>query len=85
MRWRGVPPGAYEWRQWDDEAVVFVHATGDTHALSAQASAVLATMRAHPGETRAAAGWLGTDSAAGGDPSPLLEGLLAIGLVQRAP
>jgi PqqD family protein of HPr-rel-A system len=88
LRWRLAPPGAFEWRQWGDEAVVFVHASGDTHALSAEASALLAALRAQPQAERSAAQWLesaGYDLAAPDDDAAeqLMGHLEAIGLVLR--
>lgn len=87
-RWRLAPPGAFEWRQWDDEAVVFVHASGDTHALNAEASALLAALRADPAAARTAAQWLesaGYDTATPDDDAAeqLMAQLEAIGLVRR--
>ncbi len=87
-RWCLVPRGAFEWRQWDDEAVVFVHATGDTHALGAEASAMLAALRARPDEARTAAQWLesaGFEAAASDDDAAeqLMTQLELIGLVRR--
>lgn len=87
-RWRLAPPGAFEWRQWADEAVVFVHTTGDTHALNADATALLAACRAEPEAERTAAQWLacaGYDPAdAGADAAEELMGPLeALGLVRR--
>lgn len=87
-RWRLAPPGAFEWRQWADEAVVFVHATGDTHALNAEASALLAALRGQPDAERSAAQWLesaGYDMAASDDEAAeqLMGHLESIGLVRR--
>lgn len=75
--------------------VVFVHSTGDTHALSPAASAVLATMLDNPGSALSAAEWL--EAAAQEEPAAaevadadelhrfevMLGELEAIGLVQR--
>lgn len=87
-RWRLAPPGAFEWRQWDDEAVVFVHASGDTHALNAEASVLLGALRADPSAARTAAQWLeraGYDTATPDDDAAeqLMAQLEAIGLVRR--
>jgi PqqD family protein of HPr-rel-A system len=87
-RWCPVPLGAFEWRQWDDEAVVYVHATGDTHALGPEASALLTALRARPEECRTAAEWLepaGLDPASPDDDAAeqLLRQLELIGLVRR--
>ena len=85
-----MPAGAYDWREWAGEAVVFVHATGDTHALSAQASALVAAMRRHPDEAHTTAGWLviagrAVDAGDSESEDSLMQGLLAIGLVRRSP
>jgi PqqD family protein of HPr-rel-A system len=52
---------------WDQEAVVYVHATGATHALSPSASAVLATLLEHPGECLSCEAWLAALSAGDAD------------------
>lgn len=88
LRWRLAQPGAFEWRQWDDEAVVFVHATGDTHALNVEASALLGALRTDADAARTAAQWLesaGYDLAAPDDDAAeqLMGHLETIGLVRR--
>ena len=70
--------------------MVFVHATGDTHALSAEASAVLAAMRSHPGQAHATPEWLRiagctAEAGPGAPDDSLMPGLAAIGLVRRSP
>jgi len=83
-----VHRSAFEWRQWAGEAVVFVHATGDTHALSADASALMSAMLKQDTEPRSAAQWLdvaGYDGAADHDAGALMAHLESIGLVQRHP
>lgn len=87
-RWRGIAPNDYEWREWASEAVVFVHATGDTHALSAEASAVLGAMRVHPDEALTPPEWLtlagyASDSDDVELDETIMQGLLTIGLVRR--
>ena len=83
---------------WDQEAVVYVHATGATHALSPSASAVLATLLEHPGEWLSCEAWLAALSAGDADeafgPSDaedlrslraVLDELESIGLAVRHP
>lgn len=62
-----APPACFDWRAWDDEAVVFVHASGDTHALGPAASALLLAMLRDGGPARQAPAWLAliTDAAPG--------------------
>jgi len=85
-RWGSVPLDAYEWREWDGEAAVFVHATGDTHALSADASALLAAMRNRLELELPASEWLALALEAGasdeGYEDVLMQGLETIGLVR---
>lgn len=79
-----VPPEGYLWREWAGQAVVFVHATGDTHALSHEATTLLEAMRAQAGEGLAAAAWFeraGLAQADDSDAEAVMEGLAAIGLV----
>ena len=65
-----------------------MHATGDTHALNAEASALLAVLRAEPDAAHTAAQWLesaGYDTAAPDDDAAeqLMGHLEAIGLARR--
>lgn len=55
--WCAREDAAFDWREWDDEMVLFVHATGDTHALGPASSAVLATLLEHRGSLRTASAW----------------------------
>lgn len=84
-----MPGAACERREWDGEAVVFVHASGDTHALSVEASALLAAMSGQAGPPRAAVQWLalaGFDIE-GPDPDAQADALMAqlgaTGLIER--
>lgn len=47
-----------DWRLWDEDLVVYVHLSGDTHALSPAASGVLATLLEQRGVSRSSADWL---------------------------
>lgn len=89
-RWTVAAVGAFEWREWGGEAVVFVHASGDTHALSAEATALVAAMRAEPWAERSAAQWLDAagfeaTSTVNKDAEELMGRLETIGLVRRPP
>ena len=55
-RWAALPPSELRFRQWDDEAVVHVPASGDTHLIGPAPAAVLAALLScHPeGRTSAA-------------------------------
>ena len=94
--WHLNPDETFDFRSWDGEMVVFVHATGDTHALSVDASSLILTMREHPQAGLDGEAWLAL--AAGSDGcelapearmcdgmavESLLAGLAAIGLVRR--
>jgi len=82
LRWCVAPAACYEWRDWDGQAVVFVHATGDTHALSPEATSLLVVMRARSNETHATPAWMQFANLADGDGEALMQGLAAIGLVR---
>lgn len=78
-----APAGSYEWREWAGQAVVFVHATGDTHALSLEATSLLAAMRAFPDQRLPASCWVQLarlDAAEGDYDESLMRALEAIGL-----
>lgn len=45
-------------RQWDNDVVLYVLATGETHALGPAHGAALGVMLAHPGGPRTATQWL---------------------------
>lgn len=47
----------FDLRVWDDEAVLFVEATADTHHLSSTATVVCVAMRAEAGTLRPAHAW----------------------------
>ncbi len=98
--WRLAPAGAFESRFWDAQAVVYVHATGDTHALSDDASALLSLIMRSEGRSESSQGWLrellapegDADDAADGTVAPgdlagfeqLLDSLSAVGLLMSA-
>ncbi len=93
--WAAAAQADFEWREWDGEAVVYVHATGDTHALSAEASTVLIAMMERPGETWPTRTWMALvmPGAAGADDlaeeevlefEHLLAGLRQVGVVCHA-
>lgn len=46
--WRAPEPHAVAWREWDDEFVVYNHATGSTHQLSALGGEVLLALLRRP-------------------------------------
>jgi hypothetical protein len=98
--WGVSPSSSYDLHVWDDEAVVFVQATADTHHLSNSATAVLGALRAEPGASRPALDWYHLLLGDRGAPSEeeaeefrleltafesLLLGLERIGLVVRRP
>ena len=57
-RWRVVDTGGFDSRQWGDDIVLYVAATGETHALAPAHSATLALLLEQPGPPRTAAEWL---------------------------
>ena len=69
--------------------MVFIHATGDTHALSIHASGVMSAMRSRPDLALSAHDWyaqaFGADAADAEPGEEMMKGLEAIGLVQRGP
>lgn len=46
--WRAPEPHAIAWREWDDQFVVYNHATGNTHQLSAFGGEVLLALLRRP-------------------------------------
>jgi hypothetical protein len=56
--WAAVDPRRFDSRQWGDDIVLFVVATGETHALAPAHSATFALLLAHPDGPRSAAQWL---------------------------
>ena len=46
-RWRPAAPHAIDWREWDDELVVYNDVTGSTHHLSVFGSMVLRALLEH--------------------------------------
>lgn len=82
LRWCVAQAASYEWREWDGQAVVFVHATGDTHALSPDATTLLVAMRARSDESHPTAAWVQVAGLLDGDGEALMQGLAAIGLVR---
>lgn len=96
--WSAGPASCFDCRSWNGETVVFVSASGDTHALSVQASLVLAMLLESPEAARSAPAWLDiifpaddqspADEADGKDDDKLeqlLLGLEKIGVVRRQP
>lgn len=94
--WRAAPLDAYLWCEWDGECVVYVHASGDIHALSPAASAALPLLRTLAGRTLPLAGWCRSIRIEAGEPADavpdeaeraeveqFLQGLAALGLVER--
>ena len=91
--WCAAPDGAFEWREWDGLIVAFVHATGDTHALSPDGSIVLGHMIEHRHTRLSAEAWWQRMTAEAERSHPanedlegfqrLLVGLESFGLVQR--
>ncbi len=71
--WRLLAPGCFDHRAWSGEIVVYVHATGETHALDGLASTVLAALIRAPGsqvDADGPLGWLDPDAEAGEVPTP---------------
>jgi hypothetical protein len=97
--WAAADALGFDSRQWDDDIVIYVVATGETHALAPAHSATLTLLLAHPGALRTAAQWLSLmdDEAESGadavqrDEAELtaVQGALAdlhrIGVVERLP
>ncbi len=84
--WRAAPAGAFDWRDWDGQTVVYVHASADTHALSPPASAVLAAMLEQPQDERTTAQWLerlGLPADDEADLDGVLQSLATTGVVVR--
>jgi hypothetical protein len=61
--WGVVRPAAFDSRQWGDDIVLYVVATGETHALVPAQSATLALLLEHPGTAVSAPRWLNLMSA----------------------
>jgi hypothetical protein len=95
--WAAATTRGFDSRQWGDDIVLYVVATGETHALAPAHSATLSLLLANPGTPRRAAEWLGLmldegeSGAAKAPPEPAelaaLYGALAdlqhIGVVER--
>jgi PqqD family protein of HPr-rel-A system len=56
--WSALDSSHYDSRLWGDDRVVYVLATGETHALGPAPSATLALLLENPGKAHAAADWL---------------------------
>ena len=56
--WRARPLAVADRRVWGDQTVLYVLASGETHALDEAASAVLGTLTEHPGTAATAEDWL---------------------------
>jgi hypothetical protein len=87
-QWQVASGGSFSWRQWAGLAVVFVHATGDTHALSTEATAVLARMIERADTALYAAEWMADifpqfDQEDFSVFEELLSGLAVTGVVRR--
>ncbi len=100
FRWAVVDSSHFDHRQWGDELVLYVVATGETHALGVAHSASMALLMEHPGMARTAAQWLALmtdeDPSEVNQPLPqdsadlvVLDGALAdlrrLGVVERLP
>ncbi len=99
MLWRAADPGGFEIRQWDGEVVLYVLASGETHALTLTHGAAFLTLLEQPGAGHPAGYWLAAMSAGDVPPShwdiqdaadlEVLTGVLAdlhaIGVVERWP
>jgi hypothetical protein len=97
--WAAAEPRCFDLRQWADDIVLYVVATGETHALAPAHSATLTLMLAHPTAPRTAEQWLRLmveEGEAGAGEAPLdpaeriaIDGALAelqhIGVVERLP
>jgi hypothetical protein len=57
-RWCASDASCFDRRSWDDDIVVYVLATGETHALAAAHSATFSLLLEHAGQPRTAADWL---------------------------
>jgi hypothetical protein len=97
--WAAADARCFDSRQWADDIVLYVVATGETHALAPAHSATLALLLAHPDAPRTADQWLrlmAEEGESGADLAPLdpaeqvaVQGALAdlhhLGVVQRLP
>jgi hypothetical protein len=95
--WAAAAACGFDSRQWGDDIVLYVVATGETHALAPAHSATLGLLLAHPGAPRTAAQWLNLmvdEGESGGDQAPpepaelaavygALADLQQIGVVER--
>ncbi len=57
-RWRVADATCFDSRQWDEEVVLYVLATGETHALAPAQSATLSLLQEHPDLPRTVPDWL---------------------------
>ncbi len=56
--WRVVDAAGFDSRQWGDDIVLYVAATGETHALGSANSSTLALLLEHAGMAHTARQWL---------------------------
>jgi hypothetical protein len=63
LRWRAADRAAFDMRQWDGEVVLYVLATGETHALPPIHSASFLTLLEQAPSTQPATYWLAAMSA----------------------
>lgn len=61
--WRAADVSTFDTRQWDEDLVLYMLASGETHALAWAHSATFLTLLEQPGTAQTASYWLAAMSA----------------------
>lgn len=85
LSWHILPGQGLQYRQWDQEAVLFNDLSGDTHLLDADALALLLAVRDGAADLAALRAALGAedDDEANAALASMLEQLAAISLIEQ--
>ncbi len=83
LSWHVLPGQRLQYRQWEQEAVLFNDLSGDTHLLDADALALLLAVRDGAGDVAALRAALGAEDEADDVLQALLEQLAAISLIEQ--
>lgn len=83
LSWHVLPGQRLQYRQWEQEAVLFNDLSGDTHLLDADALALLLAVRDGAADVAALRAALGAEDEADDVLQALLEQLAAISLIEQ--
>ena len=83
LSWHVLPGQRLQYRQWEQEAVLFNDLSGDTHLLDADALALLLAVRDGAADVAALRAALGAEDEADDVLQAMLEQLAAISLIEQ--